>query len=158
MEQGDAVRFEKGRLYTRAQIHGAVGGSARAALPTRGGKVVCVCLTTEKNPRAPDEMVIGGKDRAVRLARAFAASGEAVPVFVRARRGGWEYAGERRVRSVIDAPGALLALVAEGAPMDSALALHLEETAGAALGPAALRSPRGSHQPRPVREASPWQP
>jgi hypothetical protein len=130
MEQGAAVPFEKGSVYTRGQIHEAVGGSARAALPTRGGKVVCACLTRGKNPRAPEEMVVGGKDRAVRLARAFAASGEAVPVFVRTSRGSWEYAGDRRVRTVIEDPGALLALVAEGAPPDISAVLRLEEAAG----------------------------
>jgi len=133
MGQGGAVRFEMGSLYTRGQIHEVVGGSVRAALPTRGGRVVCACLTFEKNPRAPREMVIGAREHAVRLARAFAASGEAVPVFVRTRRGDWEYTGERRVRSVIEDPGALLALVAEGAPLDIALALQLEEAAGASL-------------------------
>ena len=75
--------------------------------------------------------MIGGKERAVRLARAFAASGAAVPVFVRTRRGGWEYTGERRVRTVIEDPGALLALVAEGAPLDISAALQLEEAAAA---------------------------
>ena len=129
MAHGAAVRFEKGALYTRGQIHEALGGSSRAALPTRGGTVVCVCLTVEKNPRAPAEMVVGGNERAVRLARAFAASGAAVPVFVRSRRGGWEYAGERRVRRVIEDPGALLALVAEGAPPDISAAVQLEEAA-----------------------------
>ena len=133
MEQGVAVPFEKGSVYTRGQIREAVGGSARAALPTRGGKVVCACLTREKNPRAPEEMVIGSKDRAVRLARAFAASGEAVPVFVRTNRGGWEYTGNRRVRTVIEDPGALLALVAEGAPLDISAALQLEDAAGESL-------------------------
>ena len=133
MEHGVAVRFQKGSLYTRGQIQEAVGGSARSALPTRGGKVVCACLTREQNPRAPKEMVIGSKDRAVRLARAFAASGEAVPVFVRMRRGGWEYTGERRVRTVIEDPGALLALVAEGASPDISAALQLEDAAGGSL-------------------------
>ncbi len=134
MEQSVVSRFQKGSVYTRGQIREAVGGSARAALPTRGGKVVCACLTLEKNPRAPEEMVVGGKERAVRLARAFAASREAVPVFVRTRRGGWEYAGERRVRSVIDDPGALLALVAEGAPLDISAAMQLEEAVRDASG------------------------
>jgi len=133
MGQGVAGHFEKGSVYTRGQIHEAVGGSARAALPTRRGKIVCACLTREKNPRAPEEMVIGGKERAVRLARAFAASGEAVPVFVRTRRGGWEYTGNRRVRTVIEDPGALLALVAEGAPLDISAALQLEDAAGMSL-------------------------
>ena len=49
MEPGVAVPFEKGSVYTRGQIREAVGGSARAALPTRGGRVVCACLTREKN-------------------------------------------------------------------------------------------------------------
>jgi hypothetical protein len=121
------VAFVKGRVYTREQIHDALGGSRREALPTRGGKVVCACLTRRMNPRAPEEMVVGAKERAVRRARAFAAAWAAVPVFVRARSGGWEYTGERRVRSVIEEPGALLALVAEGAPADASRALLLEE-------------------------------
>jgi len=134
MDHARALRFEKGSVYTRGQIREVVGGSARSALPTRGGRVVCACLTREKNPRAPGEMVIGGKDRAVRLARAFAASGAAVPVFVRLRSGGWEYTGARRVRAVIEDPGALLALVAEGAPPDISAALQLEEAAGEPAG------------------------
>lgn len=133
MEQDAAAPFKKGSFYTRGEICKTVGGNARAALPTRGGKVVCACLTREKNPRAPEEMVVGSKDRAVRLARAFAASGEAVPVFVRTGRGGWEYTGDRRVRTVIEDPGALLALVAEGAPLDISVALQLEDAAGGAL-------------------------
>jgi hypothetical protein len=131
MGDGGVVRFQKGSRYTRGQIHEAVGGSLRAALPARGGRVVCACLTFEKNPRAPEEMVVGTGERAVRLARAFAASGEAVPVFVRTRRGDWEYTGERRVRSVIEDPGALLALAAAGASPDLSLALRLEEAVGA---------------------------
>jgi len=133
MEHGVAVPFKRGSVYTRGQIHEAVGGSARAALPTRGGRVVCACLTREKNPRAPGEMVIGSKDRALRLARAFAASGQAVPVFVRTCRGGWEYTGTRRVRTVIEDPGALLALVADGAPPDISAALLLEDAAAGSL-------------------------
>jgi hypothetical protein len=131
----------KGQAYTREQIHDALGGSRREALPTSGGKVVCACLTRRMNPRAPEEIVIGGSDGAVRLARAFAASGAAVPVFVRAARGGWEYAGERRVRTLIEEPGALLALVAEGAPPDASLALLLEEAAGTAAEPVAAALP-----------------
>jgi hypothetical protein len=134
MDQIGAVRFEKGSLYTRGQIHEALSGSSWAALPTRGGKVVCACLTLERNPHAPQEMVICSNVRAVRLARAFAASGAAVPVFVRTRRGGWDYTGERRVRAVIDDPGALLALVAEGAPVDISVALQLEEIAVKSFG------------------------
>jgi hypothetical protein len=129
---GNGTRFERGAIYTRSQIHEAFGGSRRAALPTRGGKVVCACLTRRRNPRAPEEIVVGGRSSAVRLARELAASAAAVPVFVQARPGGWEYAGERRVRAVVDEPGALLALICEGAPLDASLALLLEETAAAA--------------------------
>jgi hypothetical protein len=129
MEAGVVVPFEKGAVYTRSQIRAVLGGSVRAALPTRKGRVVCACLTRERNPRAPGEMIVGNVERAIRLARAFAASGAAVPVFVRVRPGRWEYAGERRVRALIDEPGALLALVAEGAQPDIGAALQLEETA-----------------------------
>jgi hypothetical protein len=119
--------FQKGSIYTRQQIHETLGGSRREALPTKGGNIVCACLTRRMNPRAPDEIVIGGTERARKRARTFAASGAAVPVFVKAHRGGWECAGERRVRSVIEEPGALLSRVAEGAPADATRALLLEE-------------------------------
>jgi hypothetical protein len=135
MEQQGTFSFERGASYTRGQIRAALGGNLRSALPTRRGTVVCACLTCEKNPRAPQEMVIGGSERARRLARSLAASGAAVPVFVRRGRGAWEYAGARRVRSVIEEPGALLALVAEGAPVDATLALLLEEPAAGAPAP-----------------------
>jgi hypothetical protein len=112
-------------------------------MPTKGGKVVCLCLTRERNPRAPEEMVIGGHERSVRLARDLARSAAAVPVFVRVPRGGWEYAGERRVGVVIDEPGALLALVAEGAPAGASLALLLEEPPPGAAGEPAHATPAG---------------
>lgn len=127
MEPGVEGPFDKGSAYTRAQIHQALGGSRRAALPTRGGEVVCVCLTRRRNPRAPQEMLVEGTERAMRLARSFAASGRAVPVFYSRRAGAWEYAGKRRVRSLVEEPGALLALIAEGAAPDTAFALFLEE-------------------------------
>jgi len=145
MEHNRAVQFEKGSLYSREQIHEALGGSLWSALPTRGGRVVSACLTLEKNPRAPEEMVIGCNDRLVRLARGFAASGATVPVFVRTRRCGWEYTGERRVSAVIEDPGALLALVAEGAPFDIAVVLRLEEVGRQAFAAAgAVIAPRQS--------------
>jgi hypothetical protein len=127
-----ATVFEKGRVYTRTEIHAALGGSRRAAFPTKAGRVVCLCLTRERNPRAPEEVVIGGQERSARLARDLAGSGAAVPVFVRAG-GGWEHAGERRVRAVVDEPGALLALVAEGAPAEATLVLLLEEVSAEAV-------------------------
>jgi hypothetical protein len=132
VEASACTSFERGRAYTRAEIHAVLGGSRRAALPTKAGRVVCACLTRERNPRAPEEIVIGGNERSARLARELAASGAAVPVFVRQSRGEWGYEGERRVRAVVDEPGALLALVAEGAPPDAALALLLEEAPGQA--------------------------
>jgi len=146
MEAGGNGGFEKGRPYTRGDIHAVLGGSRRAALPTKGGRVVCLCLTRERNPRAPEEVVIGGNERSARLARDLAGSGAAVPVFVRALHGGWEYVGERRVRAVVDEPGALLALVAEGAPADASLALLLEDP------PA---GPPGENAPAPPAAADP---
>jgi hypothetical protein len=129
VEAGGATVFERGRFYTRGEINAALGGSRRAAFPTKAGRVVCLCLTRGRNPRAPEEVVIGGNEHTARLARDLAGSGAAVPVFVRRPRGGWEYAGQRRVRALVEDPGALLALVAEGAPADASLALLLEEIA-----------------------------
>lgn len=134
MEGRGVSAFEKGRFYTRRQINGALGGSWREALPTKDGKVVCVCLTRRMNPRAPDEITIGAATRLVARARAFADSRRSVPVFVSERASAWEYVGDRRVRSVIEEPGALLALVAEGAPADVSLALVLEEPPAEAAG------------------------
>lgn len=123
MDTAGRVRFESGRPYTREEIHAALGGSRRAALVTRGGSVVCLCLTREKNPRAPDAMAVGAGGRSVKLARALAEAGAAVPVFVRAARGGWVCAGDRRVRAVVVQPAAP---PAEGAPPEASLVLELE--------------------------------
>jgi hypothetical protein len=147
MEAAACAPFERGRAYTRVEIHAVLGGSRRAALPTRAGRVVCACLTRERNPRAPAEIVIGGNERSARLARELAASGAAVPVFVRLPRGGWVFEGERRVRALLDEPGALLALVAEGAPSDASLALLLEEPQPAPPGGLASGPPDSAEPP-----------
>ena len=86
-------------------------------------------------------------------------SGEAVPVFVRLCRGGWAFEGERRVRAVVDEPGALLALVAEGAPADASLALLLEEAPGKAPNVTVQSAPpapvSGESAPAPCSPAPP---
>lgn len=132
MEGGTGAAFAKGRSYTRAQIRAELGGSARVFLPTRGGKVVCACLTRERNPQAPREVVMGGGERVSRRARALAGSGETLPLFVRVRPGAWEYLGRWRATGVRETPAPPVAGGAAGEPAESSVVLLMEEAVAAA--------------------------
>lgn len=127
MQPAAAARLVRGETYTRTQIRLALGGSARAALPTVDGRVVCACLTREANPRAPAEIVVGAAEEAVRRARIFASSGHAVPVFVRSRPGAWEHAGRWRVRLLVDDTGEQSLVPQPGAAAGGAV-LFMEES------------------------------
>ena len=96
--------FEQGRSYTRVEVAAVLGGGQRAVFPSRGGKVLGICVAEELNPRAPAALLAGPGLRHVQAARRLATAGTAVPVFIRRLAGRWEYVGERRVSRVVDDP------------------------------------------------------
>jgi sirohydrochlorin ferrochelatase len=131
VDTGAGGRLEKGACTTRRGIRSLIGGSTRAALPSVGGRVVGICLTPEKNPRAPHEVLLGCAERAVRLARGLAATGSAVPLFLRRSPGAWEYAGEWRVGRVVEDAEAVRGRAAGSGRDDVAVVLLMEECAPA---------------------------
>jgi hypothetical protein len=126
METAAMSGFEKGTGYTREQIHAALGGGTRGFLLTAGGRVTGMCVTREKNPGAPEVILIDGKRDALERARKHAATGAAVPLFIKRRRGDWEYVGDRLVRSFTEDPAALADLAAQAGREGIALAFFTE--------------------------------
>lgn len=119
--------FERGAVYSRRQIHAALGGSERAALPTSGGRVACICVTLPLNPEAPRVILVPARPASLRPARALAGAGGEVPLFVRRRAGEWECLGRWRVRALVEEPRAVAAHAAASGRADVGLALLMEE-------------------------------
>ena len=91
--------FEPGKLYTRNQIHAAVGGSMQSYLPTINGRVVAGCFkrSPDTNPDAPDIVLPGNGPLIQQAARQFTAQGNAVPVFMKQAVNQWQYVGMYKV-------------------------------------------------------------
>jgi hypothetical protein len=87
-----------GHIYTRRQIHEALGGAVQEYLPHVDNKVVCGCFTKDSNPRAPDVILPGSGPNMQRWARVFAAQPHAIPIFIKVGQGKWEYVGRYRVK------------------------------------------------------------
>lgn len=99
-----AITFERGKTYTRPEIHDALGGSLISYLPRKDGRVVCGCFSADLNPGAPD-VVLAGFGREIELAaRVFAGQSDAVPVFMKKRSNSWEYVGDFRVNRLSEDP------------------------------------------------------
>ena len=107
-----AARFEVGRDYTRAEIHAALGGSRRACLPTRDGRVVAACLLRSLNPDAPHVLLAGTGVRNEPAGALLAVQGGAVPFFTRVAVHRWRYEGLFAVAEVVEAGARYERLVA----------------------------------------------
>ncbi len=92
--------FELGRTYTRNEIHEQVGGGIQAYLPTKGGSVVCACLTPDDNPDAPGVVLVGDGPVIVATAEQFVTAGNAVPTFLKRSVNAWEYVGMYRATGI----------------------------------------------------------
>jgi len=147
MEAPSRTAFEKGRAYARREIREALGGSARAALPTRGGRVTCVCARRRMNPRAPAQILLPGGVRAAPAARALAGAGGPVPVFVGERARQWTYAGLWEVERLVEDPGEAAALAAASGVTGAVMALLLRECPDAATPADGVAG---------AKEATPW--
>ena len=85
--------FNVGTEYTRAEIHGQVGGGVQPYLPTKGGKVVAACITKKLNPRAPQVILCGKGARIEPTGAVLAAQRDPVPVFIKRGVNRWELEG-----------------------------------------------------------------
>jgi len=85
--------FIKDLFYTRRQIHNEVGGSLQQYLPTSKGRVVCACLTKEKNPTFPGTILVGDRPLVKDTAALLCSQHEPIPVFLKEVRHKWRYVG-----------------------------------------------------------------
>lgn len=90
-----------GGLYSRRQIHEALGGALQEYLPHVDGRVVCACLKPENNPGAPRVVLPVDGPNIRRWGEEFATQREYVPVFLMRDEGRWEYVGDYRVERVV---------------------------------------------------------
>ena len=91
------LSFELGVTYTRDEIHAAVGGSKRSAIPTLNGTVVAVCIRTDLNAKAPREFLCGVGPVRVKAGNLLASTLGRVPVFIKTNVNQWDYKGLFRV-------------------------------------------------------------
>lgn len=87
------LSFELGATYTRDQIHAAVGGSKRSAIPTLNGAVVALCIRMDLNAKAPREFLCGVGSVRVKAANLLASTQCRVPVFIKTNVNQWAYKG-----------------------------------------------------------------
>jgi hypothetical protein len=88
--------FRRGFMYSRREIHAALGGDVQSYLPHVAGRVVAACLKPETDPDAPDVILVGRGEWIERSADMLVAEGGAVPTFIKRGPGRWEYVGDYR--------------------------------------------------------------
>jgi hypothetical protein len=100
------LSFEVGRRYSAHAIADVVGGSYMPYLPTSSGRIVAGRFTLEKNPDAPDEVLVQDKPRIMAAARLLYQSGETIPVFLKERNAdsGFVYRGRYRCTFLLTDP------------------------------------------------------
>jgi hypothetical protein len=89
--------FDIFRDYTRLQIYETLGGSRQSYLPTADGRVLCACLRSDINPKAPNIVVVGRGKGIEHEGDVLASQREPIPVFVKRASNAWTYHGLFRV-------------------------------------------------------------
>ena len=88
--------FRIGTKYALVDIQDAFGGDAMSYLPQLGNRIVCGRFTSDMNPGAPYEILVGEKPTIQRKAELLAAQGGSLPVFHKERPNEWRYCGAMR--------------------------------------------------------------
>lgn len=128
--KGGKMKFRKGTIYTHADLIEAFGGEVKGGifLPSREGRIVCGCITTEMNPEAPECILIGDKGRVVARAEKMAEQGGAIPIFVKRAVNQWEYRGVYDFVRMSRKPADFKALAAEAGRDDIVAALYFRRS------------------------------
>lgn len=119
--------FHRNRNYSRAEIHAALGGSIQSYLPTVDGAVVAGCFRRDTNPEAPTVVLPGNGPIIKSSAESFAASGKAVPVFIKQGTGEWRFVGNFRVSRLSRDPAEIQVHAGRTGRTDVSCVLHLSE-------------------------------
>ncbi len=109
------MSFVIGQVYTRDEIHQALGGETVTYLPQRDKQIVCGCFIPahRKNPNAPDEVLVGRGPLVEKKAEMLCSQGGAIPVFLKRAPKQWEYRGEYQVEGYSRSPSRLRQKAAE---------------------------------------------
>lgn len=91
------ISFEIGQPYTRNQIHEVLGGDKSSSFPQRHKRIVCGCFSLERNPQAPQVILIEDKAKVVEKLHLLLSQNESIPVFVKRFSSHWVYQGYFRV-------------------------------------------------------------
>ncbi len=68
---------------------------------TKGGEVKGLAVTTDKNPEAPDVIIVGKGPRKISNAKLFLESGLFVPVYIKQAVNSWKYLGSYKADSYL---------------------------------------------------------
>lgn len=86
--------FVIGSEYTHADIVSAFGGDQISYLPQVAGRIVCGRFkTSDMNPNAPYEILVGDLPRVTRKAQILGAQAGPIPVFLKEGTNRWRYHG-----------------------------------------------------------------
>lgn len=119
-------KLERGKAYSRNEIHSLLGGGIQNYLPHVDGQVVCACLKGTMNPGIPDTVLVGQGVNVVRYAKVFASQKNYIPVFIKRGSNDWVYVGDYRVHSVSEDKEDVSRLAREALRNDVVMILRLE--------------------------------
>jgi hypothetical protein len=120
------ARFQRGKVYSRAQIQRGLGGGLQDYLPHVDGEVVAGCFSKDLNPQAPNVILPGTGPEIERWGRAFAEQKTAVPVFIKQRSNEWYCMGEFRCVRIADDDDTVRAHAERARRVDVTMVLFLE--------------------------------
>ena len=89
-------RFVVGDEYTLDAIVSALGGDTMSYLPQLKGRIVGGRFTTNMNPNAPYQILVGDRPQVVRKAKLLAEQEGTLPVFLKQAPNRWRYHGIMR--------------------------------------------------------------
>jgi len=88
------------KIMTRKKLEEIVGAGGDSCFLHKNCKVVAIAMDPNKNPDAPNILLVGKGPQKERYARLFHQSGEFVPTFVKKTVDQWKYVGRYRALSI----------------------------------------------------------
>lgn len=86
-----------GDIFTRSEISKLLGGSEVPYAPTKNGKVTCLCLDPERNPKAPEAILPGTGEGIERTRDQVISQKGPFPTFLKKKTNEWKYIGKYTV-------------------------------------------------------------
>ena len=94
-------------ILTRKKLEEIVGAGGDSCLLHKDRRVVAIAMDPNKNPGAPNILLVGKGLHKERYAKSFLQSGEYVPTFVKKTVDQWKYVGKFRALTIENAPIAI---------------------------------------------------